>query len=105
MDCGIIDECRCYAYDDTKKPERNQFCGKRQGLYVSPCPKACCAGGCPGESTKESRPPFRIIERPPKLVRNDTLYFNRYHILAVFTIFTLFFLLFHDLKIKPVRKI
>lgn len=60
MVCNVIDECRCYAYDD----DRKQFCGVRRGPYVIPCPPDCCAGGCSGKI------PFRIIPRPkpPKRV-------------------------------------
>ncbi len=61
MICNVIDECRCYAYDDVKNPKKEQFCGVRRGSSVIPCPSGCCAGGCPG---KHSSQPFRIIKRP-----------------------------------------
>ena len=65
MDCGIIDECRCYKY----KGAKNQFCGARRGPTISPCPSACCAGGCSGQ-------PFRILKRPkrkPKMILDSLL--------------------------------
>ena len=61
MVCNVIEECRCYAYDDVRNPEKEQFCGVRKGPHVIPCPKDCCAGGCPGKIPKQ---PFRIIKRP-----------------------------------------
>ena len=61
MVCNIIDECRCYAYDDVRNPKKEQFCGVRRGPDVIPCPSSCCAGGCPG---KYHNQPFRIIKRP-----------------------------------------
>jgi len=61
MVCNVIEECRCYAYDDVRNPKKEQFCGVRKGPYVIPCPKDCCAGGCPGKIPKQ---PFRIIKRP-----------------------------------------
>lgn len=65
MDCNIIDECRCFAYDDTIDPTSYQFCGVRRSSNVLPCPAECCAGGCPGQDPKvKPREPFRIIGRP-----------------------------------------
>ena len=65
MVCSVIDECRCFAYDDVIDPKRYQFCGVRRGPNVLQCPSDCCAGGCPGQNPKaEPREPFRIIERP-----------------------------------------
>jgi len=61
MDCGIIDECRCYKY----KGAKNQFCGARRGPTVR--------------------------------------FFTRDYLFGFFMIITLLFLVFHDLKIKPVR--
>ena len=61
MVCNVIDECRCYAYDDVKNPKKEQFCGVRRGPDVIPCPSGCCAGGCPGKYPSQ---PFRIIKRP-----------------------------------------
>ena len=61
MVCNVIDECRCYAYDDVKNPKKEQFCGVRRGPNVIPCPSDCCAGGCPGKYPSQ---PFRIIKRP-----------------------------------------
>lgn len=92
MDCGIIDECRCYAYKGVKK----QFCAAQRGAHLSPCPSACCPGGCSGQ-------PFRIIERPVRKKKKDPAFFTREYLLGFFTIITLFFLVFHDLKIKPLR--
>jgi len=89
MDCGIIDECRCYMYEGTKK----QLCGARRGPNISPCPSACCAGGCSGQ-------PFRIIKRPSLNKKKDSMFFTRDYLFGFFTIITLFFLVFHDLKIK-----
>lgn len=67
MVCNVIEECRCYAYDDVRNPKKEQFCGVRKGPHVIPCPKGCCAGGCPGKIPKQ---PFRIIKRPrPKKTR------------------------------------
>ena len=60
MVCNVIEECRCYAYDDVRNPKKEQFCGVRKGPHVIPCPKDCCAGGCPGKIPKQ---PFRIIKR------------------------------------------
>ena len=62
MVCNVIDECRCYAYEDDKK----QFCGVRRGPHVLPCPKDCCAGGCSGKI------PFRFIPRPKRPKRAAT---------------------------------
>ena len=66
MVCSIIDECRCFAYDDVADPKKSQFCGVRRGPHVVACPEStCCAGGCPGQVPDlEPREPFRIIERP-----------------------------------------
>ncbi len=61
MVCNVIEECRCYAYDDVRNPKKEQFCGVRKGPHVIPCPKGCCAGGCPGKIPKQ---PFKIIKRP-----------------------------------------
>ena len=61
MVCNVIEECRCYAYDDVRNPKKEQFCGVRKGPHVIPCPKDCCAGGCPGKIPKQQ---FRIIKRP-----------------------------------------
>jgi hypothetical protein len=55
MVCNVIDECRCYGYS-----MKEQFCGVRRGPNVLPCPKDCCAGGCP------TKYPFRIIPRPKR---------------------------------------
>ena len=60
MVCNVIEECRCYAYDDVRNPKKEQFCGVRKGPHVIPCPKGCCAGGCPGKIPKQ---PLRIIKR------------------------------------------
>jgi len=92
MDCGIIDECRCYKY----KGAKNQFCGARRGPTISPCPSACCAGGCSGQ-------PFRILKRPKRKPKNDPRFFTRDYLFGFFMIITLLFLVFHDLKIKSVR--
>ena len=78
MVCSIIDECRCYAYNDVQEPKKTQFCGVRRGPHVVPCPESdCCAGGCPGEvSGLTPREPFRIIERstiPQYFVFDPTL--------------------------------
>ena len=66
MVCSIIDECRCFAYDDVVNPKKTQFCGVRRGPRVALCPEStCCAGGCPGQVAGLSpREPFSIIERP-----------------------------------------
>jgi hypothetical protein len=66
MVCSIIDECRCYAYDDVVEPNKSQFCGVRRGPRVIACPEStCCSGGCPGQIPGlKPREPFRIIERP-----------------------------------------
>lgn len=66
MVCSIIDECRCFAYDDIADPKKFQFCGVRRGPHVVPCPEStCCAGGCPGQTPDlVPREPFRIIKRP-----------------------------------------
>lgn len=66
MKCSVIDECRCFAYDDVPKPREQQFCGVRRGGKVLHCPESdCCAGGCPGQTPGTgAREPFRIIERP-----------------------------------------
>jgi hypothetical protein len=93
MECGIIDECRCYLY----KGEKKQFCAARRGKYLSPCPSACCAGGCSGQ-------PFRIVDKPRKS-KKESMFFTREYLFGFFTIVTLFFLVFHDLKISDLRKI
>lgn len=66
MVCNIIDECRCYAYSNASDVKKQQFCGVRRGPNVESCPSDCCAGGCPGQSSRESREPFRVIDRPPR---------------------------------------
>jgi hypothetical protein len=69
MVCSIIDECRCFAYDDVADPKKSQFCGVRRGPHVVDCPEStCCAGGCPGQVPGLTpREPFRVIERPSPL--------------------------------------
>lgn len=66
MICSIIDECRCFAYDDVINPKKSQFCGVRRGPNVLQCPESeCCYGGCPGQTPGVTpKEPFRIIERP-----------------------------------------
>jgi hypothetical protein len=72
MVCNIIDECRCYAYSDVYDVKRNQFCGVRRGSHIEVCPPDCCAGGCPGQNSRESREPFRVIDRPSRVLdKND----------------------------------
>ena len=68
MVCSIIDECRCFAYDDVADPKKSQFCGVRRGPHVVECPENdCCAGGCPGQVPNLTpREPFRVIERPSR---------------------------------------
>ena len=70
MVCNVIDECRCYAYDDVRNPKKEQFCGVRRGPYVLPCPKDCCAGGCPGKFPSQ---PFAIIPRPKPPKREKSI--------------------------------
>ena len=77
MVCNVIDECRCYAYEDATK---KQFCGVRRGPNVLPCPKDCCAGGCSGKI------PFRIIPRPKRPKRAATFMNMDMKILLFFTI-------------------
>ena len=65
MVCNVIEECRCYAYDDVYNPRAIQFCGVRKGPKVLKCPAECCAGGCPGQDPNvKPREPFRIIKYP-----------------------------------------
>ena len=73
MVCSIIDECRCFAYDDVANPKKSQFCGVRRGPHVVECPEStCCAGGCPGQVPGLTpREPFRIVERPSSLGMSD----------------------------------
>ena len=78
MVCNIIDNCRCYAYDD----DGEQFCGVRRGSDVYPCPADCCDGGCPAKY------PFRIIERPRQ---NNDFVVNKYAILLVITVIFLIY--------------
>jgi len=95
MVCNVIEECRCYAY----KGETKQFCGVRKGVNVLPCPKDCCAGGCP---TNGSRQPFRFIDKP----RESTVMTPKTaNALIVIAITVLLVLLYIDLKINRVRKI
>lgn len=93
MVCNIIDNCRCYAYDDEPEPMSNQFCGVRRGADVHSCPADCCAGGCPGQvKTDTPRHPFRIIPRPAQ-----TKQFNVDHydvILMILTTVTIVFLIY-----------
>jgi hypothetical protein len=92
MVCSIIDECRCYAYDDVWEPKKFQFCGVRRGPHVISCPESdCCAGGCPGEVEGISpREPFRIIERPSIL---ETKQFSvEIYVLVLLIMFSLVFL-------------
>ena len=105
MDCGVIDECRCYTFKGVGNPRKNQFCGARRGVNVAPCPSACCAGGCPGQTPgTPPRQPFRILKRPSSS-RKKSVFFNRDYMFGFFTIITLFFLVFYDLKINAVKKI
>ena len=106
MDCGIIDECRCFAYDDVKDPKKFQFCGVLRGNRVETCPPGCCAGGCPGQSKKAfPREPFRVVKRPHKGGKREDVYVSAEIVFAVFVLATVMFLLFHDLKINRVRKV
>jgi hypothetical protein len=92
MVCSIIDECRCFAYDDVADPKKSQFCGVRRGPHVAKCPeKDCCAGGCPGQVTGLTpREPFRIIERPSSYENNE---FNpKIYILIFLIMFSILFL-------------
>ena len=91
MVCSIIDECRCFAYDDVDS-KRIQFCGMRRGPNVVPCPeKECCAGGCPGQVPGlEPREPFRIIERPSgssEISQMDP----KFYILVILVILSVYF--------------
>ena len=95
MVCSLIDECRCYAYED----EQKQFCGVRRGPVVEPCQEDCCFGGCPDDG---SRQPFRIIQRPKKAIVMDQVGIS---VLILVLITVLFGLLYIDLKIRSVRKI
>ena len=95
MVCNLIDECRCYMY----KGSSNQFCGVRRGPNVLPCPEDCCFGGCPDD---RSRQPFRIIDRPNKVLEFTPFQVNTL-ILTAITI--LFALLYINLKVTRVRKI
>ena len=92
MVCSIIDECRCFAYDDVADPKKSQFCGVRRGPHVVACPEStCCAGGCPGQVPGLTpREPFRVIERPSSLRVPD---FNpKLYTLIMLIIFSLLFL-------------
>ena len=94
MVCNVIEPCRCYAY----KGSNEQWCGVRKGPNVLPCPKDCCAGGCPDDG---SRQPFRYLD-PPKFVSLNNKKFL-FLLWLIITIATIYF--FRDLKIKQVRKI
>ena len=103
MVCGVIDECRCYAYTHEFEPRKKQFCGVRRGPHVSECLSECCAGGCPGQTKGvEPREPFRIVKRhfkegmydrmsfTDKLLKMDNSFFERFNekevLLVVFVI-------------------
>ena len=92
MICSIIDECKCFAYDDVADPKKSQFCGVRRGPNVVPCPEdECCSGGCPGEKPGTiSREPFRIIERPSSYENYNLS--TEVYILILLIIFSLLFL-------------
>ncbi|AFC35036.1 hypothetical protein OtV6_128 [Ostreococcus tauri virus RT-2011] len=92
MVCSIIDECRCFAYDDVADPRKSQFCGVRRGPNVMACPENdCCAGGCPGQVPGLiPREPFRIIERPSSFRMPE--YNPELYILIMLIIFSLLFL-------------
>lgn len=92
MVCSIIDECRCYAYDDVWDPKKRQFCGVRRGPHVVPCPEnECCAGGCPGEiDGLDPREPFRIIKRPLPLEGKQ--FSTEVYVLILLIMFSLVFL-------------
>ena len=60
MVCSLIDECRCYAYED----EQKQFCGARHGPVVEPCEEDCCFGGCPDDGSRQI--PGCFFTRPPR---------------------------------------
>lgn len=47
--CDIIDECRCYAYNDSKSPKGEQVCGIKKHGSIHPCKPGCCPGGCSGQ--------------------------------------------------------
>lgn len=93
MVCNIIDNCRCYAYEDEPNPMSNQFCGVRRGPDVYPCPADCCAGGCPGQSkTDTPRHPFRIIQRPAEI---NQVFTEKYDaVLIILTTVTILFLIY-----------
>jgi len=92
MVCSIIDECRCFAYDDVADPKKSQFCGVRRGPHVVACPEnECCAGGCPGQVPGLTpREPFRIIERPSSFRMPE--YNPKLYILIMLIILSLLFL-------------
>ena len=98
MVCSLIDECRCYAYED----EQKQFCGARHGPVVEPCEEDCCFGGCPDDG---SRQPFRIIRRPKKVGVAEKFDQVGISVLILVLITVLFGLLYIDLKSRAVRKI
>lgn len=95
MVCNVIEECRCFAY----KGETKQFCGVRKGPRVLPCPRDCCAGGCPEDG---SRQPFRFIDRPQ---RSSIITPRTVNSLIIIAITVLLVLLYIDLKVTQVRKI
>lgn len=94
MVCSVIDECRCFAYDDVSDPKKSQFCGVRHGPHVVPCPeKECCAGGCPGQVTGLTpREPFRIIERPVNLRTSE--FSPKIYLLIILVMVSLLFLMY-----------
>ena len=94
MVCNVIEECRCYAYKGSKE----QWCGVRKGPNILPCPKDCCAGGCPDDG---SRQPFRYLDRPKFVSLNNQKFL--FLLWLIVTAATIYF--FRDLKIKQVRKI
>jgi|TARA_B100001142_G_scaffold93200_1_gene94918 hypothetical protein len=96
MVCSLIDECRCYSYEDDKK----QFCGVRRGPDVLPCDEDCCFGGCPDDG---SRVPFRIIKRPEKKGPIEKFDKVEISVFMLVLIVVLLGLLYIDLKIKFVR--
>lgn len=89
MKCKVIDECRCFAYDDVPRPKEQQFCGVRRGDRIVRCPQqSCCSGGCPGDTAKE---PFRIIKRPrspPPPPEEDLRIYIGFILLALIVAFT-----------------
>lgn len=59
--CDVIDNCRCYADENTSNIRGIQTCGVLRHGVIVPCNAGCCPGGCPGQCKGvHNREPYGI---------------------------------------------